>query len=262
MSFIISKLMWWLFSPGNLILLACLTGGLLFRLGLRRWGGWLLTLGIAGLAALALLPVSDWLLRPLENRFPRPELPARIDGVIVLGGAINGDLSRLRGQVVVNDSAERLLAMADLARRYPEAPVVFTSGTASIDGEGVREADLLADLLPVLGLEPGRVMIERNARNTYENALYAKEMLGPKPDGGAWVLVTSAYHMPRAVGIFRALDWPVIAYPVDYGTAPDGSGSSYAVMDGMSAAHWAIREWVGLLYYRVMGRTNTVFPGP
>ncbi|MFD2262572.1 YdcF family protein [Lacibacterium aquatile] len=261
MAFIASKLLWWLFSPGNLILFGLIFGWLLSLVGWRRFGRSLCAFSVLLLLAMAVLPMGDWLLRPLENRFPAPANLTRVDGVIVLGGPINGDLSRLRGQPVVNDSAERILAMIELSRRFPDAKVVFSSGTASLDGEGIREADVAAELVAKLGVPDGRILFERDARNTQENAENSRLLVQPK-EGEVWLLVTSAHHMPRSVGIFRQIGWNVTAYPVDYGTAPDGEGASYAVLDGMNATHWAIREWLGLLYYRLMGRTAEIFPHP
>lgn len=261
MAFIASKLLWWLFSPGNLILLGLILGCLFSLLGWRRFGRTLSAVSTLLLLAMAVLPMGDWLLRPLENRFPPPTTLGRVDGVVVLGGPINGDLSRLRGQPVVNDSAERILAMVELSRRYPDAKVIFSSGTASLDGEGTREADIAAELVGKLGVPDGRILFERDARNTQENAVYSKAIANPK-EGEVWLLVTSAHHMPRSMGIFRHIGWNVTAYPVDYGTAPEGEGPSFAVLDGMNAAHWAIREWLGLLYYRAMGRTGEIFPAP
>lgn len=262
MGFILSKLLWWLFSPGNLILISTLIGGFFCLIGWKRWGRRLVGFGILALLALALLPVGDLLMRPLENRFAPPVLPEKIDGVIVLGGAIGSDLSRDRKQVSLNASADRLLAMAELARRYPDAPVLYASGSASLDGEGAREADYIVRILPVFGLPAERILLERDSRNTYENALNAKRMLAPSQAEGTWLLVTSASHMPRAMGVFRQQRWNVIAYPVDYTTFKEGSGSSFSVMEGMEITHWAVREWLGLAYYRLMGWTGAFFPEP
>ena len=261
MSFVASKLFWWAVNPGN-VLLALLCLGLVALLaGRRRLGVWLIGLVTLLCLSVTVLPVGAWMLRPLENRFPAPDLPDRIDGIIVLGGAINPILSAARGQPVLTDSAERLFAFVALARRHPEARLVFTGGSASIVDTIDREADVARAVFDGLGLAPSRVIFERDARNTYENAVFTKRAVEPKP-GERWVLITSAYHMPRAVGCFRAEDWPVIAYPVDYGTSPEGDPPSLSLLAGLDGVHWALREWIGVVFYYLAGRTPALLPGP
>ncbi|MBI3516646.1 MAG: YdcF family protein [Proteobacteria bacterium] len=261
MSFIASKLFWWAVNPGN-VLLALLCLGLVALLaGRRRLGVWLIGfVTVLGLAV-TVLPLGAWILRPLENRFPAVDVPDRLDGIIVLGGAINPGLSVARGQPVLTDSAERLFAFVALARRHPEARLVFTGGSASVVDTIDREADIAGAVFDSLGLERDRVAFERDSRNTYENALFSKRAVEPKP-GERWLLITSAYHMPRAVGCFRAQGWPVIAYPVDYGTSPESDPPSLSLLAGLDGVHWALREWIGLVFYYLAGRTPELLPSP
>jgi uncharacterized SAM-binding protein YcdF (DUF218 family) len=199
---------------------------------------------------------------PLENRFPPPSaLPDRIDGIVVLGGSINPILSVARRQPVLTDSAERLFAFVALARNHPEAKLLFTGGSAALVDNAEREADVARTVLAGLGLDVDRITFERDSRNTYENAVFSKRLVTPRP-GERWVLITSAYHMPRAVGCFRAAGWSVIPYPVDYGTAPAGNPPTFSLLGGLDDVHWALREWIGLAFYYVAGRTDRLFPGP
>lgn len=261
MSFIASKLFWWAANPGNVLLALLCLGLVALLLGRRRLGqGLVSVVALVGLAV-TVLPVGSWLLLPLENRFPAPALPDRIDGIVVLGGSINPALSVARGQPILTDSAERLFAFVELARQHPEARLLFTGGSASLFDEADREADIARTVFRGLGLDVDRILFERDSRNTYENALYSKRLAEPKP-GERWVLITSAYHMPRGVGCFRAQDWPVIPYPVDYGTAPQGNPPSFSLLAGLDDVHWALREWIGLAFYYVAGRTDRPFPGP
>jgi uncharacterized SAM-binding protein YcdF (DUF218 family) len=106
------------------------------------------------------------------------------------------------------------------------------------------------------------VVLEEQSRSTHENAVYAKEMIRPT-SGEKWVLVTSAYHMPRAVAAFQAVDWPVIPYPLDYRIDPEtGLRPDFSLLDGLSASTLAGKEWAGLVGYRVMGWTRELFPAP
>jgi uncharacterized SAM-binding protein YcdF (DUF218 family) len=261
MSFLASKLFWWTINPGNVLLALLCLGLLALVLGRKRLGTWLVGIVTAVGLVVTVLPVGSWLLRPLEDRFPARELPASVDGIIVLGGSINPILSAARHQPILTDSAERLFAFVDLARRYPAARLIFTGGSASVVDTADREADVARTVLAGLGFDVGRVVFERDSRNTYENALFSQRAMAPRP-GERWVLITSAYHMPRAVGCFRALGWDVIAYPVDYGTRPDGDPPSFSLLAGLDGVHWALREWIGLAFYYLAGRTDRLLPGP
>lgn len=262
MDFAVTKLFWWFANPGNMLLgLLCL-GVLALVARWRRLGGLLVGLvAVMGLA-ITLLPVRVWVLQPLENRFPLIAKPLpKVDGVIVLGGAINTWLSAQRGQPQLTESAERLIAFADMARQYPAAKLVFAGGSAALFDDAVREADIARQVLGQMGVDTGRVKFERESRNTDENAAFAKRMINPQP-GEVWLLITSAYHMPRAVGVFRKVGWDVTAYPVDYSVPPTGGEPPFNLLDGLAGVNWGIREWIGLFYYHLTGRIDSWFPGP
>jgi uncharacterized SAM-binding protein YcdF (DUF218 family) len=261
-TFWLSKIFWWFLAPGNAMVLLALLALLLLLLRRRRAG--LLLLGLVGAFGLALLflPLRGWVLEPLEDRFPPPPVPAHVDGIIVLGGSINAELSAKRGRPVVTRSVDRLIAGADLARRYPEAKLVFTGGSSALLASEPREADIAREVFVELGLAPDRAIYERESRNTWENAVFSQRLVDPKP-GEIWLLVTSAYHMPRSMGIFRKIGWDMVPYPVDYSVPPAGQlEPSLEVLDELEGVHWGLREWVGLVAYYVLGRTDSLFPAP
>ena len=262
MTFWLSKIFWWFLAPGNAMVLLALLALLLLLMRRRRAGLLLLGLVAAFGLALLLLPMRGWVLEPLEDRFPPPPVPAHVDGIIVLGGAINAELSAKRGRPVVTRSVDRLIAGADLARRYPEAKLVYTGGSSALLDTEPREADIARDIFTELGLPPDRVTYERESRNTWENALFSQKLVDPKP-GEVWLLVTSAYHMPRSMGIFRKIGWAMVPYPVDYSVPPAAKlEASFEVLDELEGVHWGLREWVGLVAYYASGKIDTLFPGP
>jgi uncharacterized SAM-binding protein YcdF (DUF218 family) len=220
-----------------------------------------LTVGAA--VAIAILPVGAWLLAPLEDRFPRlNEPPQQIDGIIVLGGAINLRRAADRGGVPLGGFAERITAFVELAQQYPDAKLIYTGGSGLLLDQVHREADYAAQLLDTLGVAPGRVVYERESRNTYENAVYSVAAMRPQP-GEVWLLVTSAFHMPRSVGVFRRAGWPVTPYPVAYNTGPDDTlRLDFNFARGLGWTSVALHEWIGLTAYRWLGWTDTLFPGP
>ncbi len=263
MTFTASKVFWVLAQPGNLLVVVLVVGLLLQLVGWRRAGRWLVGLAALAFAAIAVLPIGAWLLAPLENRFPTiAEPPERIDGIVVLGGSFRLALTEDRGHVALNESADRMTGMIALARRYPEARVVFTGGSGSLSPGRLTEANVAARLFAELGFDPARVEFEGKSRNTFENAVYSRDLVKPQ-EGEIWLLVTSAFHMPRAVGVFETVGWRVIPYPVDYRT-PRSQGDMFGggLARGLANSGSAVHEWLGLIAYRLMNRTQRLFPGP
>ncbi len=240
------------------VLVECAAIGLL----LRRWwlGRALLVLGVGGLFACLVLPVESWALRPLEAQFPPvTSVPARVDGVIVLGGAIDELTSRDNATPVLNEAANRITTFAILARQYPQARLVFTGGSGGPVQGVSNEAEFARTLLTELGVPPARVVYEDKSRTTLENATFTRDLVHPAP-GEVWALVTSASHMPRAVGVFRHAGWDVLAWP----TGPRARSGWFPVSRPfgakLSALDAAAHEWIGLVGYWVTGRTESLMP--
>jgi uncharacterized SAM-binding protein YcdF (DUF218 family) len=263
MFFVLSKTVASLLLPSNVFIAIGIVGLALLVTRWRRVGQRLMVVSLVLLVLAAFLPIGGVLEHTLESRFP-PWDPSRgaPDGIIVLGGAIAPRLSRTYGATQLTESAERIAAIAKLARAYPDARIVYSGGDGSLFANAGREADYLYPLLDSFGVPRQRVLLENRSRNTYENAVFSQQLVKPKP-GERWLLVTSAWHMPRAIGCFRRIGFPVEAYPVDWHTRPRlrlsfsrHFGSSLARLDA------AVHEWLGLLAYRITGRTTALFPGP
>ena len=263
MFFVISKVAWFIVNPGNLFLIALGLGVWLLWTRWRRAGRWLVSLAVLAALAMATLPLGTRLYLPLENRFPvAGDLPGRIDGIIALGGVVDQFVTVARGQVTLTGAVERLTEFAALARRYPDARLVFTGGSGDLVRQGVKEADVLRPFFDVLGLDVERIVFENQSRNTYENAVATFGLVKPKP-GERWILVTSAFHMPRAVGCFRRVGWPVIPYPVDFNFEGDETFElAFDFAGGINAFAGGVHEWLGLTFYWLTGKTDTFFPAP
>jgi uncharacterized SAM-binding protein YcdF (DUF218 family) len=241
-----------------------LGGLILLAMRFRRIGLWLTGAAVVLLALAGWSPVANVLIFPLEQRFPPWDASRGAPhGVIVLGGAISPEVSADRDEPQLNEAAERVAAMAALARRYPEAKLVYSGGSSGLIFNAALEADYALDLMERLGIPRQRVQIERRSRNTAENAAFTKALVQPKP-GERWLLVTSAAHMPRSIGIFRKEGFPVEAFPVDWRTrgAADMASPFYAFSGGLARLDTAMHEWVGLIVYWLAGKTSELFPAP
>ena len=264
MFFTLSKLFWFFAQPLNLAIL--LTGlcvaALLF--GRRKLAG------TGALLAFLILGAATWtslganLLNPLEERFPRPALaPAGVDGIVVLGGGLEGQINLARGGFDMNSAGDRFVETAVLARRYPEAKVLVSGGAGALLLAGEPEADTAERLLTALGIQSRRLILENRSRNTEENARFSRELAQPKP-GETWLLVTSAFHMPRSMELFRKQGFEVVAWPADYRTSGT-EGVGFFVdnaTDSLQNTTLGIREWIGLLAYYLTGKTDRLLPAP
>ncbi len=264
MFYFVSKIVWFFLTPSNALVTLALVGLLLMRTKGAVLGGRLAAVGAGGLLIAGLSPLGNALMLPLEERFPAyREDGTPVAGIVVLGGTYDTEATNVHGQMALNETGERLIALGELARRYPEARLIYAGGGSEFTPDATPEATLVEKTAHQLGIASGRILYDRRSLNTYQNAVYAKKIARPKP-GERWLVVTSAFHMPRTMGVFRAAGFEVVPHPVDYRTA--GNVSLFRpfafISEGLRRTDIATKEWIGLLTYRLSGRTEHVFPGP
>ena len=266
--FVLTRSLWFFAQPSMLLCLALLAGLWLLRtrwqvLGRRLAGGAATLLLVLGIS-----PIGNWLILPLEERFARPDLStlATPAGIIVLGGGVDTYVSRARGIPAMTEAGERVVEAAMLARRYPGVPVIYSGGSAAFIYESMSEAEASRDILVGLGVEPERIHYDNASRTTGENAEETVKLIAtlPPQPGKRYLLVTSAYHMPRSVGVFRKAGLDVLAFPVDYRSR--GRQDLWRFFDkpseGLRRVDIIVREWIGLFTYWLGGSTSELYPGP
>ena len=264
MFFVLSKILGFIALPSNAIGLVCGLGLCLVLLKYRRAGTGLLTAGIAALLIFGYSPLSNVLLLTLSERFPAWHFDGHEpDGIIILGGSIQSELSAARNAVEVDGSAERVIGGLELARRFPRARIVYSGGSGNLIENSVPEAPIAGALLERFGIAPERIVLESDSRTTDENARFIRKLVTPKP-GQRWLLVTSAFHMPRSIGAFRKAGFDVEAYPVDWRTRgwSDAAVPFDKLSAGLARADVALHEWTGLVAYWLSGRSDELFPAP
>lgn len=264
MFFVLSKVIGFFTLPSNFLVSLGLLGALLLLTRFARAGRAMLVVSILGIAVIGWSPLGNALILSLEQRFPKWDASRGApDGIVIIGGAITPRVAAGRGEPVLNEAAERITAAVDLARRYPDARIVFSGGSGSLLYAEPPEAQFARELMVQLGVAPERITIDSRSRNTDDDARFSKEAAAPKP-GERWVLITSAYHMPRSIGAFRRAGFPVEAYPVDWRThsTADVTHPFATIGDGLRRTDTAFREWVGLLAYRITGRSSELVPAP
>ncbi|MEH2534733.1 uncharacterized SAM-binding protein YcdF (DUF218 family) [Bradyrhizobium sp. AZCC 1588] len=264
MFFVLSKTLGFLLLPTNLLIGVGFVGAILMFTRFASLGRKLVIAAVLLLVICGLSPLGNLLLYPLEQRFPPWDgTRGTPDGIIVLGASIEADLSVAHGTPVVRSSPDRLIAAAALAHRYPKARIIFSGGSARLISNDAREADFAGTIFESLGIDKSRLIMERGSRNTQENAEFSKALLEPK-EGERWLLVTSAFHMPRSIGLFRKAGFAVEPYPVDWrvGGRDDVFDFTNIAIDGLGRTDVAVREWIGLIAYRATGKIDELLPGP
>ncbi len=263
MFFILSKTVAILSQPSFFLIVVGLIGLLLGMTRWRRAGRVLAFASVALLLGFGTVPVGTMLIRVLESRFPQWDATRGApDGIVVLGGAISPLLLRDYGEPSVLGNAGRIFAIGRLGRAYPHVRIVYSGGDGTLGGREGIEADYVLPIATMFGIAAERILLEPRSRNTVENAVFSKTLAMPKP-GERWLLVTSAQHMPRAIGSFRQAGFAVEAYPVGWSIAlrPDYS-PNLNIIGNLGRLDSAAYEWVGLLAYWLTGRTSALFPAP
>ncbi len=259
MSFVLSKIFWMLVAPANFLALLLLLGAFMAVArgeAWRRWGRRICFVVALAWFAIGVFPVGAWLVKPLEDRYP-PETPARVDGVILLAGDENPRLTAARQQPAITTSARRYVAFASLAQAYPDARLAFVGGYPDLAADSaLSNAAVARQALTELGIAPERVVYEDKSRNTFENAVYAMDVVKPRKEEN-WLLVTSAYHMPRALQCFRAAGWTIFPATTDYlSPANHDAKIHFSIFEHLPPLHYAVHEYYGLVAYWLMGRIS------
>ena len=260
---VLTRIFWLLVQPVTLAVLLLALGWLLSFRAKRGWSRVLLALGLLIFLVTGFTTSGYLLITPLENRFQRPVEPARIDGIVVLGGGMDGEVNNVRGGFELNRSGDRMVEAVRLALRHPEAKIVIAAGPAALAIEQEPEAYAARRLFEGFGIAAERLILDDKSRNTEENAQFAKALAGAESQQ-IWLLVTSAFHMPRSVGLFRKAEFHVVPWPADY-LASGAEGVRFKpdqVPENIAVASMALREWVGLLGYWMVGKIDELVPGP
>lgn len=250
MFFSISKLFWFCFAPSHLFAWCLIAAVVLLYLRREHAARWCAMASAALLVCFGVLPTSVWIIHPLENAYPRPAWPARVDGILVLGGGLDATILHSRGAVAENVAMSRMVSAFEVARRYPNARVFFAGGSWNAKGDKASESVAASHVFGQLGMASSRLVLEDKSRNTWENIQFSKVIAKPRP-GEVWLLATSAYHMPRAMRMARRVGWTMIPWPTDYLTAREAHYGFGDITGNLEHTDRGLKEWLGLLAYRL-----------
>ena len=260
--FLFSKLVWVFGQPLSLAFFLTVLGFLALAFRLRKSALVLSGLGAAVLFVTLYTTAGNYLLQGLENRFPKPaQDPDSLQCMIVLGGAFENEVNTARHGIEFNAAADRFIETLRLAQKFPQSRILISGGDGSISGHYEGDAAASARFFPLFGVARERLVEETTSRTTFENATNTKDLLATNGLSNC-LLITSGYHMPRSVGIFRKLGIDVVPWPTDFRTDGEvhlGLDFTQPSLNAQNTAT-AVREWFGLVGYYLAGRTSELYP--
>ena len=259
MSFYLSKIFWILINPFNILMfLSILT---IFFLFIKKFFFSYLTafFFIFFFIVFCIIPTGSYLIYVLEKKFHTPFIaPNKVDGILILGGATNANLSSDFNQVTLNNSAERLVESIKIIKKYENAIVVYSGGSGGLIQPKIKHTDVAKRFFIESGLGHRNILFESESRNTYENILFSKKLINPNINQ-KWVVVTSAHHMNRAILVAEKINWDLIPYPVDFRKPKEFVFSiNPKLFSNLTAMNQGMYEWVGLIYYYFLNRTDRI----
>ena len=260
MTFVLSKILWNFFNPINIILFAFLFG-LIFRwIKLNQLSKTMFILSFLLFFISGIISTGSYLTFLLEKKYhDKLDFPDNIEGIIILGGATNPYLSKEYDQIIVNGSAERLIESTFLIKKYPNAKIYFAGGSGSLNFPNLSHSTIAKKFYENYNINTENFFFDYKSRNTYENILYAKEKFNPKKNEN-WIVITSAFHLNRAISIGEKLDWKLLPYGTDYRVPKKFKWKiSLDFIDNLSNFKFASHEWTGLIAYYMMGRSSKIY---
>ena len=258
MSFYLSKIFWLIFNPYSFIIITIIIGLIAYLFKLDKIYKSLFGLVFSVLILISILPIGKYLIHILEEQYYDYKIPEKIDGIIILGGATDAYLYNDFNQVIVNDSAERLIGSVEIIKNYPDAKIIFSGGSGSLYFPNLDHSIVVKQFYESVGINTSKIIFETKSRNTYENIIYSKEIAMPKKNE-QWLLITSAFHIKRSKLTAEKINWRLTPYPVDFRVSKNFTFNlSTDFISNLFFFQTAAHEWLGLTYYYITGRTKSI----
>ena len=260
--FFLSKALWFFFNPINILLFLLLIGIIFHFFNKKKLYKIINIITLILFILIVILPTGPYLFWKLENSYSIPRtFPHDIDGILILGGGVNEDLTYQHQQMSLNENVERLTESIDLMRRFPNAKIVFSGGVATLSKQKLTGIDVAKMFYNRMGVDINRIIFENKSRNTYENFAFSKKFIDNK-NNEKWLLVTSAFHMKRVMNVAEKLKLNFISYPVDFSIGKNFSLEPWYAQNyptNMNHFQIAMHEYVGLIAYYIAGKSSKIY---
>ena len=253
--YLFSKIIWVILNPLNLLLIFLIIGFVFKIINMKIISKAFYTLSLIFFVIVGIFPTGNIILSKLEKSYPAlTTLPSHVDGILILGGPSGPGLTREHGQVSFNEAGERLTESVKLIKNYQSSKIVFSGGFGELPHTYVAKK-----FFSEMGIDISYIIFESKSRNTFENILFSKKIINPK-EFENWLLVTSSFHMSRAINVAEKLNWKFIPYPVDFRTSKKliSFKPGLSLLDNFNSFNLASHEVVGLISYYLLGRSSKI----
>ena len=260
MTFFLSKFLWFLFNPFNSILFLFFLSVILNFFKFQKFSKIMLYFTFLLFFIAGALPTGSYLLYLLEKNYHnKVNLPENVDGILILSGATNPFLTKEYDQISLNGAVERLTESIQLMKKYPKAKVFFAGGSGYVEHPDLNHSDVAKKFYESLDVNTKNIFFDKKSRNTYENIVFAKKKFNPNINE-KWILVTSAFHLKRAISVGEKLGWELIPYATDYKLGKKFRWKlSTNIFYNLGSLQNSSHEWVGIISYYLMGRSSKIF---
>mgnify|MGYP001416729970 FL=1 len=257
MSFYLSKILWLIVNPFNIFIFITLFTMFLYFINFRRLSLIIYLINFIFIALISFLPIGSYLTYIIEKEFhTNTKFPEQVDGILILGGATNPLLFKEFDQISLNGSAERLVESVMIIRKFEKAKVIFSGGSGIVNRSDLGHSQVAKLFYKKIGVDINKIFFEDKSRNTYENIIYSKKIAKPKKNEN-WLLITSAFHMKRALLIAEKNNWKLIPYAVDFKNVKEFKViPNLNLLSNLNSFQSGLHEWLGLVSYYLMGRTD------
>jgi len=260
MSFYLSKIIWLVLNPFNIYIFFTLLTIILYLFNFKKISITIFLINTLFLFIICFFPIGNYLIHQIEKEYYlHIDIPEKIDGVLILGGATNPLMFKEFKQISVNESSERLIESVYIIKQFKNSKVIFSGGSGIINRPDLGHSQVAKSFYKKMGVQDNRIIYEDNSRNTYENILFSKKIANPKKNEN-WILITSASHMKRAILIGSKHNWNFVPYAVDFKTTKKYKLSpNLSLLSNLNSFQQGSHEWLGLISYFLMNRTNRIF---
>ena len=260
MSFYLSKILWLILNPYNFFIFINIITVFLYIYNFKKISVSLFIINFLFLFTISIFPIGNFLINKIEKEYHfTTQVPDVLDGILVLGGATLPILFKEFNQVSVNGSAERLIESVKIIRKFEKSKIIFSGGSGVLDRSDLGHAEAAKFFYETVGVDTQKIIFENRSRNTYENILFTKSIVDPTKNE-KWLLITSASHMKRALLVGKKLGWNFIPYAVDFKTYKKIKFKpSFNLLSNLVSFQQASHEWLGLISYYFMNRTEKIF---
>ncbi len=260
MSFYLSKILWTILNPFNLFIFLYLFSFILYFFTLKKLSTVFFLLNFLFLFSISLFPIGNFLIHIIEKEFHTDiDIPDKLDGILIIGGASNALMFKEYNQINLNDSAERLVESVNIINKFNTSKVIFSGGSGIINRPDLDHSQVAKSFYKKMGVDTNRIIFENNSRNTYENIVFSKKIADPKKNE-KWLVITSASHMKRTLLIAEKNNWNMIPYAVDFKNVKNFKLlPNLKLLSNLNSFQYGVHEWIGLISYYLMGRTTKIF---